>query len=217
MSQKDLWTTEPGSMWTNPPHIYSTTKSTCKPSSLLPRHPCASTLFLLFHLQPTHSRYDIYPSSPPPLSLSPRLSFSSSALPPGVAPSDVGQDAVDKQGHDGGAEQAGHRHRDKPRQEDVPEEAPVHCFLGADPTHSHNWAHLEAAARREERKIISSSTEQNVQRSKAKVSIKSYRLSTLFSWWKFLQDCFAVRLRQLFLRHVLQCLTLLLCIKWLIV
>lgn len=75
MSQKDLWTTEPGSMWTNPPHIYSTTKSTCKPSSLLPRHPCASTLFLLFYQQPTHSRYDIYPSFPLSLSLSPTLFF----------------------------------------------------------------------------------------------------------------------------------------------
>lgn len=61
-------------------------------------------------------------------------------------PSDEGQDAVDEQGHDGGAEQAGHRHRDEPRQEDVPEEAPVHGLLGADPAHGHDRAHLEAAA-----------------------------------------------------------------------
>lgn len=61
-------------------------------------------------------------------------------------PSDEGQDAVDEQGHDGGAEEAGHGHRDKPRQEDVPEEAPVHRLLGADPTHGHDRAHLEDAA-----------------------------------------------------------------------
>lgn len=61
-------------------------------------------------------------------------------------PSDEGQDAVDEQGHDGGAEQAGHRHRDEPGQEDVSEEAPVHGLLGADPAHGHDRAHLEAAA-----------------------------------------------------------------------
>lgn len=62
-----------------------------------------------------------------------------------LAPSHEGQDAVDQQGHDGGAEQAGHGHGDEPRQEDVPEEAPVHCLLGADPADGHDRAHLEAA------------------------------------------------------------------------
>lgn len=62
-------------------------------------------------------------------------------------PSDKGQDAVDEQGHDGSAEQAGDGHCDEPCQEDVPEEAPVHRFLRADPTHGHDRAHLEAAAR----------------------------------------------------------------------
>lgn len=87
------------------------------------------------------------------LSLSLPLSlFSSSALPPSREPSHIGQDAVDEQGHDGSAEQAGHGHSHEPSQEDIPEEAPVHCFLGTDPTHGHDWAHLEAAARRKERK-----------------------------------------------------------------
>lgn len=151
-----LWTTEPGSMWTNPPHIHSTTESMCKPLQLppspllLPSSPLSAT--------PTH----IYDSFSPSLS----FSLSDSLSPPLLslpAPSDEGQDAVDEDGHDGGAEQAGHGHRDEPRQEDVPEEAPVHCSLGADPTHGHDRAHLEAAARSGERKTISSSTEQNVQ------------------------------------------------------
>lgn len=59
-----------------------------------------------------------------------------------------GQDAVDQQGHDGGAEQAGHRHGDEPGQEDVPEEAPVHRLLGADPAHGHHRAHLEDRTKR---------------------------------------------------------------------
>lgn len=87
---------------------------------------------------------------------SPRLQLQSPHLQPPRKPrrppensalSHQGQDAVDQQGHDGGAEQAGHGHGDEPRQEDVPEEAPVHRFLGADPAHGHDRAHLEAAAR----------------------------------------------------------------------
>lgn len=72
-----------------------------------------------------------------------------SVLPPSRVPSDKGQDAVDEQGHDGSAEQASHGHCDEPRQEDVPEEAPVHCFMGANPTHGHNRTHLEGAAKKE--------------------------------------------------------------------
>lgn len=72
---------------------------------------------------------------------------SSSALPPGGVPSDEGQNAVDEQRHDGGAEQAGHGHRDEPSQEDVSEEAPVNGLLGADPAHGHDRAHLEVPAR----------------------------------------------------------------------
>lgn len=86
----------------------------------------------------------------------------SSVLPPGCVPSHIGQDAVDEQGHDGGAEQAGHGHRDEPRQEDVPEEAPVHSFLRADPTHGHNRTHLQATAGRGGKK-----NNQKQQRSKA--------------------------------------------------
>lgn len=115
-------------------------------------------LFISFSFicNPRCSSKDFHPSFPLSLWLS---SSSSSVLPPGSVPSDKGQDAVDEQGHDGSAEQASHGHRDEPRQEDVPEEAPVHCFLGADPAHGHDWAHLEAAARRGERNIISGSTE----------------------------------------------------------
>lgn len=59
-----------------------------------------------------------------------------------LSASHVGQDAVDEDGHDGGAEQAGHGHRDEPRQEDVPEETPVHRLPGAQPAHGDHRAHL---------------------------------------------------------------------------
>lgn len=158
MSQKDFWTAEPGSMWTNPPHIHSTTKSICKPLQLppslfasLPRHPCPFLSFSSFSFRCTpDTRAMIFTQ----VSLSLFSLSSSSVLPPSCVPSHKGQDAVDEQGHDGSAEQAGHRHCHEPSQEDVPEEAPVHCFLGTDPTHGHDWAHLEAAARREERKQL---------------------------------------------------------------
>lgn len=132
-----------------------------------------------------------FSSIPPPLSATPTLWFlpkfpslslslsSSPVLPPCRAPSDEGQDAVDEQGHDGGAEQASHGHCDKPRQEDVPEEAPVHRFLGADPTHGHDWAHLEAAARREERPQSAAAQKWNVTSGKVKNAVKSCRLFRL--------------------------------------
>lgn len=151
----------PGSIWTNPPHIHSTTKSICKTLPLppsLPRHPCP---LLLFNSSSFICNTDTMIFTQVSLSLSLSLS-SSPVLLPCRAPSDEGQDAVDEQGHDGGAEQASHGHCDKPRQEDVPEEAPVHCFLGADPTHGHDWAHLEAAARREERPQSAAAQKWNV-------------------------------------------------------
>lgn len=148
MSQKDFWTTEPCSIWTNPPHTHSATKSMCKPLNSHPPCPFLSLHFLSLYLQPTLELW----FSPRFPSLSLWLSSSSSVLPPGSMPSDKGQDAVDEQGHDGSAEQAGDGHCDEPCQEDVPEEAPVHRFLRADPAHGHDWAHLEAAARRGERK-----------------------------------------------------------------
>ena len=107
-----------------------------------PRHPLPfslSSLQSLFSANPD-TRAVIFTQVSHSLSFTLFLFF---FVPPGRAPSDEGQDAVDEQGHDGSAEQAGHGHRDKPRQEDVPEEAPVHCFLGADPTDSHDWADLE--------------------------------------------------------------------------
>lgn len=106
---------------TNPPHIHGTTKSTRAPPISL------FSLFIspLCYLQPTRKT-----GRPPSNS----------------TPSHEGQDAVDQQGHDGGAEHARHGHGDEPRQEDVPEEAPIHRFLGADPAHGHDRAHLEAAA-----------------------------------------------------------------------
>lgn len=74
---------EPGSMWTNPPHIHSTTKSMCETSaasSLSPpprRHPCSFPLFPFPSplSEPRHSSYDFYPSFPLSFSLALTLSF----------------------------------------------------------------------------------------------------------------------------------------------
>lgn len=117
LKKKDLWTSEPGSMGT-------------KPSSH-PQHNQSPRVNLPhFHILvsfETHATMCCFYFFTTPL-----------ALPLLCSPSDVGQDAVDEQSHDGGAEQARHRHRDEPGQEDVPEEAPVHGFLRADPTHGHD-------------------------------------------------------------------------------
>lgn len=86
------------------------------------------SLFTSPHLQ-TRRKTRAPPPPPPP--------------PEQHALSHEGQDAIDQQGHDGSAEQASHRHGDEPGQEDVPEEAPVHRLLGADPAHGHDRAHLE--------------------------------------------------------------------------
>lgn len=95
-----------------------------------------------------------------------------------LPPSDEGQDAVDEQGHDGGAEQASHRHRDEPGQEDVPEEVPVHGFLGADPAHGYDRAHLDGADGEKRQK---NNQQQNWTRLKVAEMVKSCRVSLRFS------------------------------------
>ncbi|MEQ2208265.1 hypothetical protein XENOCAPTIV_011674, partial [Xenoophorus captivus] len=123
--------------------------------------------------------------------LSPSLTllFLSSLLAlPATSLSDIGQDAVDEQGHDGGAEQAGHRHRDEPGQEDVPKEVPIHGFLGSDPAHGYDRAHLETAnGEKEERQ---SAAELNL--FKAAESAKSCRVSLPSSGLRLAvwSDCF---------------------------
>lgn len=52
--------------------------------------------------------------------------------------SDERQYAVDEQGHDSSAEEACYRDGDKPGQEDIPEETPVHSLLRADPAYRHH-------------------------------------------------------------------------------
>lgn len=56
------------------------------------------------------------------------------------------QDAIDEEGHDGGTDQARYGHSHKPGHEDVPEQPPVDCLPGAQPSNCNNRANLETKA-----------------------------------------------------------------------
>lgn len=56
--------------------------------------------------------------------------------------SHIWKNPVHEKSHDSSTEQPGHGDSHKPGHKDVPEEAPVHGFPGADPAHGHHGPHL---------------------------------------------------------------------------
>ena len=79
------------------------------------------------------------PSNFTPFSCWRSFSFSS----PARGAAERSQDAVDEDGHDGGADQARDGHGHKPSHEDVPEQTPVDRLPWAQPAYGHHRAHLQ--------------------------------------------------------------------------
>ncbi|KAF3848987.1 hypothetical protein F7725_015484 [Dissostichus mawsoni] len=66
---------------------------------------------------------------------------------PARGAAECSEDAVDEDGHDGGADQTRDGHRHKPRHEDVSEQTPVDGLFRAQPSYRNHRAHLETQQR----------------------------------------------------------------------